>query len=42
MGELLGGTCAAIYTSHASIGADVDKPVDVIVAERVLFERVNG
>jgi GTP:adenosylcobinamide-phosphate guanylyltransferase len=34
--ELLGGTGAAIYTDHASIGADVDKPVDVIVAERVL------
>lgn len=39
MGELLGGTCAAIYTRHASIGADVDKPVDVIVTERVLYER---
>jgi GTP:adenosylcobinamide-phosphate guanylyltransferase len=39
MGELLGGSCAAIYTDQASIGADVDKPVDVIVAERVLFAR---
>lgn len=39
LGELLGGTCAAIYTAHASIGADVDKPLDVVVAERVLFER---
>jgi len=42
LGELLGGTCAAIYTSHASIGADVDKPLDVVVAERVLFARANG
>jgi GTP:adenosylcobinamide-phosphate guanylyltransferase len=39
LGELLGGRCAAIYTSHASIGADVDKPIDVVVSERVLFER---
>jgi len=37
--ELLGAPCAAIYTSHASIGADVDKTADVIVAERVLFAR---
>jgi len=42
MAELLGGTCAAIYTSHASIGADVDKPVDVVVSERVLFAREQG
>ncbi len=39
LGELLGGRCAAIYTTHASIGADVDKPIDVVVSERVLFER---
>lgn len=39
MAQLLGGTCSAIYTTHASIGADVDKPIDVIVAERVLFSR---
>lgn len=39
MGELLGGSCSAIWTNHASIGADVDKPIDVIVAERVLFSR---
>lgn len=39
MEQLVGGKCAAIYTSHASIGADVDKPVDVVVAERVLYER---
>lgn len=39
LGEILGGTCSAIYTSHASIGADVDKPLDVVVAERVLFQK---
>jgi GTP:adenosylcobinamide-phosphate guanylyltransferase len=42
MGQLLGGRCAAIYTSHASIGADVDKPIDVVVAERVLYARGSG
>jgi len=42
MGELLGARCAAIYTSHASIGADVDKPIDVVVAERVLYQRTTG
>jgi hypothetical protein len=42
MEEILGGTCVAIRTNHASIGADVDKPVDVIVTERVLFERDGG
>ena len=40
--EILGGTCAAIYTRYASIGADVDKPLDVVVAERILFERTRG
>ncbi len=39
MGQLLGGRCSAIYTSHASIGADVDKPVDVEVAEAVIAAR---
>lgn len=39
LGALIGGTGAAIFTRHASIGADVDKPVDVVVAERVLYER---
>ncbi len=37
MGEVLGGRGAAVYTTHGSIGADVDKPIDVIVAERVLY-----
>jgi hypothetical protein len=39
MEQLVGGKCAAIYTHHAAIGADVDKPLDVVVAERVLFRR---
>jgi len=39
MAQLLDSKCAAIYTSHASIGADVDKPIDVVVAERVLYQR---
>jgi hypothetical protein len=42
MEELLGGPSAAIYTSHASIGADVDKPIDVVVAERVLAAAAKG
>ena len=42
MEHLLGGKCAAIYTSYASIGADVDKPIDVVVAERVLYELGAG
>lgn len=42
LGQLIGGTGAAVYTTHASIGADVDKPVDVVVAERVLYARSTG
>jgi GTP:adenosylcobinamide-phosphate guanylyltransferase len=42
LGELIGGRGAAVYTSEASIGADVDKPVDIIVAERVLYSRSEG
>lgn len=42
MEKLLDAKCAAIFTSQASIGADVDKPVDVIVVERVLYERSSG
>lgn len=42
LAELLGGPSAAVYTSFASIGADVDKPVDVGVAERVLTARLSG
>jgi len=42
LAELLGGPSAAIYTPFASIGADVDKPADVVVAERVLLEASSG
>ena len=42
MEQLLGAKCAAVYTTHASIGADVDKPIDVVVAERVLYRRGEG
>lgn len=42
MEQLLGAPCAAIYTSYASIGADVDKPIDVVVASRVLYQRSTG
>jgi GTP:adenosylcobinamide-phosphate guanylyltransferase len=42
MEQLLGAKCAAIYTEYASIGADVDKPLDVVVAERVLYQRATG
>lgn len=42
MEQLLGARCAAIYTGYASIGADVDKPIDVVVAERVLYQRTSG
>jgi len=42
MEQLLGVRCSAIYTTHASIGADVDKPIDAVVAERVLYDRHIG
>jgi hypothetical protein len=42
MEQLLGARCAAVYTSYASIGADVDKPIDVVVASRVLYHRGTG
>ena len=42
MQQLLGAKCVAVYTTHASIGADVDKPLDVVVAERVLYARTSG
>ena len=38
MQDLLGGPSAAVYTPFASIGADVDKPADVSVVERVLAD----
>lgn len=36
LGELVGGSGAAIITHHASIGMDVDKPADVALVERLL------
>ena len=42
MEQLLGAKCSAIRTGHADIGADVDKPLDVEVAERVLRGRNSG
>ena len=39
MGELLGGTGAAIYTRHGSIGLDVDKPRDVDFVEGIMGGR---
>ena len=42
MQQLLGARCVAVYTKYASIGADVDKPIDVVVAERVLYARASG
>ena len=42
MEQLLGVRCAAVYTAFASIGADVDKPIDVVVAQRVLYARGSG
>lgn len=38
-GEMLGGRAIAVVTRHACLGADVDKPADVVVAERVLYAR---
>lgn len=42
MGELIGAKCVALGTSDASVGADVDKVVDVVVVERVLYSRTSG
>jgi molybdopterin-guanine dinucleotide biosynthesis protein A len=39
MQQLIGGTGAAIVTDRAAIGMDVDKPADVVLAERALSER---
>ena len=40
--QMLVAPCAAIRTRFAAIGADVDKPIDVVVAERVLYRRSSG
>jgi GTP:adenosylcobinamide-phosphate guanylyltransferase len=42
MQELVGAPCAAVYTRFAAIGADVDKPIDVVVSERVLYRLASG
>lgn len=42
MQELVHASCSAIYTSYASIGADVDKPIDVAIAEKVLLRGTVG
>jgi len=41
MGELLGGKGVAIYMEGASIGADVDKPIDIIVVEKVIYSKAG-
>lgn len=41
MGELLGGKGVAIYMKGASIGADVDKPADIVVAEKVMYSKAG-
>jgi GTP:adenosylcobinamide-phosphate guanylyltransferase len=42
MRELIGGTGAAVVTRHAAIGMDVDKPADVVLVERALYEKLSG
>lgn len=37
--EFFGAPCAAIFTEYASLGADVDKLVDLEITSRVLEER---
>jgi len=37
MEEVFGGPCAAIYTEYASIGADVDKPIDLKITEEAIL-----
>jgi GTP:adenosylcobinamide-phosphate guanylyltransferase len=39
--RIIGASARALITEHASIGADVDKPDDVIIAERHLGARRN-
>lgn len=42
MSEVLGGSSAAVFTRHGSIGIDVDKPEDVVLVERVLSDTRAG
>jgi hypothetical protein len=39
IGKLLGGTVRAVMTDYAEIGADVDKPEDLAIAEDLLSQR---
>lgn len=39
--QVLKAPCAAVFTTHACIGADVDKPIDVEVVERALLHTQN-
>ncbi|MBI5231210.1 MAG: nucleotidyltransferase family protein [Coriobacteriales bacterium] len=39
MAKITGGSCAAIYTDYASIGADIDKPWDLPIAAAALQAR---
>lgn len=41
-GQLIGGTGAAVVINEPSIGMDVDKPEDVILAERALYGMTQG
>lgn len=42
MRQLIGASGAAVVTRRASIGMDVDKPADVVLVERTLYERMTG
>lgn len=39
LGELIDGVGCAVFTKRAAIGMDVDKPSDLVLAERLLGER---
>lgn len=39
LSEFFEAPCAAIFTDDASLGADVDKPIDLEITERILKER---
>lgn len=41
LGEFFEAPCAAIFTEYASLGADVDKPIDLEIAQRVLEDRTQ-
>ena len=41
-GALIGGTGAAVVVDEPTIGMDVDKPDDVVLAERALYGMTQG